>query len=163
MRLYIIETSSKKFKNSSNFFIKKYNLLTISALFLPRKFAPTCGISPLWHPCHYDIQWTFSSTWQDFSSIGRSLLSSFILVYLVNNNMLDNKYSKIPQKIQQHNRKKPFSSLLSQSLLERKEKSLIPFEFLRLSDYICRKLIQKPFKNLAMRQGESQKNGKKRT
>lgn len=66
MRLYIIETSSKKFKNSSNFFIKKYNLLTISALFLPRKFAPTCGISPLWHPCHYDIQWTFSSTWQDF-------------------------------------------------------------------------------------------------
>lgn len=108
MRLYIIETSSKKFKNSSNFFIKKYNLLTISALFLPRKLAPTCGISPLWHPCHYDIQWSFSSTWQDFSSIGRSLLSSFILVYLVNNNMLNNKYSKIPQKIQQHFLKNSF-------------------------------------------------------
>lgn len=64
--------------------------------------------------------------------------------------MLDNKYSNIPQKIQQHNRKKSFSSLLSQSLLERKEKSLIPFEFLRLSDYICRKLILKPLRNLAM-------------
>ncbi len=39
--------------------------------------------------------------------------------------MLDNKYSKIPQKIQQHNRKKSFSSRLSQSPLERKEKYLL--------------------------------------
>ena len=52
--------------------------------------------------------------------------------------MLNNKYSKIPQKIQKHNRIKLFSFCLSQSLLERKEKNLLFwFEFLRHCNYIA--------------------------
>ena len=43
--------------------------------------------------------------------------------------ILNDKYSKIPQKIQKHNRKKPFSSLLSQSLLSEKKNLLSHLNF----------------------------------
>ena len=42
---YIIETSSKKFKNSSNFFVKKYNLLAINP-FLSLRLASSHSSCP---------------------------------------------------------------------------------------------------------------------